>query len=426
MAAKKLETKKPEPKKAAVVRRPEPATKKEGSAKSQEIRALVAKMNREAKSEVLRTADEVESTYFLRRPSGVMQLDIDTGGGLPAGSFNTIAGPENAGKSTLLYKYFGMHQKLFGRESAIAAAFSEGQLDYFAARKAGWMVAVPDAVLDALARERALRGAAALTSEERAELKREVGTNLLLFGETSEQLLDRLLELIRSNLFGIVALDSLEGMVPSAEAELDSLEEFAQQAAHASLVSRFMKRLGPLFTGVSGANWTTFLATCQVRSNRKKSEVQSNIAKYIKDWSETVPRAVRHWRSINIVVQNGEKVYKGSGATRETLGKYMKWEIAKGKAGAHDNVFGEVEFLYDQPGFTRDLSDLILCGLKHGAIREQGGMLTLIRSSGQPDQFLHEVPNPETFIDVISKDFELELIVRHEILAAAGKTCLYR
>jgi RecA/RadA recombinase len=407
-------------KKAEAVKKTETLTK------AQKARALMHKMNRQANAPVMCIAEDVPSTYHLRRPSGIMQLDIDTGGGLPAGSFVTVAGPDNAGKSTLLYKYFGMHQRLFGRDSTIAAAFSECQLDYFAARKAGWVIAVPDSVLEAHQKERKLREVPPLTKEEVAELKREIGTNIMIFGETSEHLLDRLLEINRSNIFGIVALDSLEGMVPSAEAELDTLEDFAQQAAHASLLTRFMKKLNPTFTGVMGTNWTTFIATCQVRSNRKKSEVQSHIAKYMKDWAETVPRAVRHGRAINIVVQNGEKVYQGSKEARETIGKHMKWEIAKGKAGAHDNVFGEVEFLYDQPGFTRDLDDLLVCGMKYGAIREQEGLLTLVRSSGKPDQFLHEVPNKETFIEVLARDFELELIVRHEILAAAGKVCLYR
>lgn len=551
------------------------------SERKQMVKALINKINREAKSVVVRIAEEAPSTYYLRRPCGVMQLDIDTGGGLPAGAFSTIAGPDNciadtsfirfetrhkdgkrsnhkggtiktlykrfheesaiynfyapaindeghviqwpienvvhtglqqcfevttvggqriyctaehkffngnsykalkllkvgntifvhlnttkknlgskdkiksiraagamwtydikmrypyhnyiannivvhnSGKSMLLYKYFAMHQRLYGRESYVALAASEGQLDYFAARKAGWKLAVPDAVLEAYQEERRLRGVALLTKDEIKELKTEVGTNILVYGETGEEILDRLYDVIKSNLFGIVALDSLEGILPGAEAGLDTLEDNPQQAAHASIITRFLKRYGPTTTGISGTNWTTFIATCQVRSNRKKSEVQSYLAKYMKDWTETAPRAARHWRHINITVQNGEKLWEGSKENRKLLGKVLKWEISKGKTGTHDGLTGEVNFYYNTLGLTNDIHDLILCALKYGVLIEQGGFITLLHD-GAPDKHLAEVPGVDALADALSNDFELELAVRREVLAAAGKTCLYR
>lgn len=393
--------------------------------KRQAIKALMNKLNREAKQEVIRVADDVASTYHLRRPCGIMQLDIDTGGGLPAGAFSTVGGPNQAGKSLLLYKYFAMHQRLYGRESAVALAISEGGLDYFAARKAGWLIAVPDDAIEAEQQVRKFRGAPALTKEQVQHLKLQVGENLLIYGETAEEFLDRLYEVIKSNLFGIVALDSLEGLVPSAEAELDTLEDNPQQAARASIVTRFMARYGPLSTGINGPNWTTFIATCQVRSNRKKTEVQSHIARYLPDAVETVPNAVKHWRKINVTVQSGEKIKEGSGENKIQTGKYLKWEITKGTLGTHDGIRGETELIYEQPGLTNDLRDLITCGLKYGVVVERDGLLTFMRASG-PDKLLQEVPDTATMMSELQKDFELELALRQEILAAAGKSCLYR
>lgn len=403
------------------------AKKKEGAdpSKLAEIRALMNSINRKQKKEVIRFADDASATYYLRRPSGIMQLDIDTGGGLPAGAFSTIAGPNQAGKTLLLYKYFAMHQRLYGNESYLALAMPEGQIDYEYARAVGWRIAVPDEIIESWQEARRLRGAELLTKAEVAELKVEIGTNIRIDGDTGEEVLDNLYDIIKSGMFGIVGLDSLESLLPDAEAKLDTLDDNPQQAAHANIVSRFLKRYGPISNGSSGQNFTSFVSTCQVRSNRKRSEVQSHLAKYMKEWAETVPMAVRHWRHIDVVVQSGEKLWKGSGQNKVLIGKAIKWEIAKGKAGTHDGITGEIDFYYDRPGFTDDLNHLIMCGVKYGVIKEAGGLYTLVRSRG-PDPHLNEVPDLDTFAEEIAKSLELELVLRQEILAAAGKNCVYR
>src|SRR5690606_37891032 len=117
---------------------------------------------------VLVAAEDLSVNSYLRRPSGVMQLDIDTGGGLPAQSMVTIGGPPNAGKSTLLYHYYGMHQRLYGESSYIAHACPEG-LDYIQARRCGWVIPVPLNVIEAMQKEREESGEPLLTQDEVTE-----------------------------------------------------------------------------------------------------------------------------------------------------------------------------------------------------------------------------------------------------------------
>src|SRR3989304_6645923 len=91
MAPKKAETRQPV---AKIVSAVDPAKKRE-------VLAIMNKINREAKKNVIRFAEDAPNTYYVRRPSGILQLDIDCGGGLPAGGFTTISGSDAAGKSFL-------------------------------------------------------------------------------------------------------------------------------------------------------------------------------------------------------------------------------------------------------------------------------------------------------------------------------------
>ncbi|MCI0563294.1 MAG: hypothetical protein MN733_32860, partial [Nitrososphaera sp.] len=97
--------------------------------KRQKLMALMNKINREAGIPALRFADDDPNPYYLRRPCGIMQLDIDMGGGAPAGGLSTVCGPDNAGKSLLLYMFFAMHQRLYSRESYIGYCIPEGGID---------------------------------------------------------------------------------------------------------------------------------------------------------------------------------------------------------------------------------------------------------------------------------------------------------
>jgi hypothetical protein len=55
-------------------------------------------INKQYGRKVIAPVDSVHNVYYLRRPSGIMQLDIDTGGGLPSATAHMISGPDGGGK----------------------------------------------------------------------------------------------------------------------------------------------------------------------------------------------------------------------------------------------------------------------------------------------------------------------------------------
>ena len=187
------------------------------------------------------------------------------------------------------------------------------------------------------------------------------------------------------------------------------------------ILSRFMQHLGSAFNGVDGTNYTTFLATCQVRANRQKAEAQAHIAKYLKDWASSAPRAVRHWRQIDLTVMPGEKIKKQVNGVKTQTGKMIKWETSKGKAGTHEGITGEVAFEYD--GLIDQPTNILFSGFRYGVIEEQDGLLTLHRECGEDVDWTNI--SRERFVELVS-DTDNELMLRREILAAAGHKCTYR
>lgn len=390
------------------------------------LRSLMNRINTDKKYQVIAMADDVVSPYFLRRPSGIMQLDVDTGGGLPAGGVSMVSGPDNAGKSFLLYKYMAFHQRLYGNKSFLGIAPVEGALDYFFMRKVGVRIAVPDEMIEERERARKLRGGAAFTKAERAELKDQVGQVVVMAGKNGEDLLDVVHEATRDNIFGIIGIDSFTALLPEAYAKQETLHEDGRRASHATLSTNFFQRMYPFLIGMWGRNDTTIICTQQVRSNPKKAEAPGPMQKYIRDWAPAGAYGAKHGKMIDLLVWGGEKERAKSGQEKgQVTGKWINWETMKGKAGTHDNIRGDVEFSYET--LTDDLREVITTGIRYKAVVEVDGYLSLVnQSTGEVVPTLSKLAGIDRFIKMMQDDFNIELQVRREVLAAAGIECAYQ
>jgi RecA/RadA recombinase len=69
--------------------------KESASSMDRKLTAFENKWNKKAGHTVIRRGDSVPNTYAIRRPSGIMQLDLDMGGGAPSGGMIKLAGPDN-------------------------------------------------------------------------------------------------------------------------------------------------------------------------------------------------------------------------------------------------------------------------------------------------------------------------------------------
>lgn len=391
------------------------------------LRVLINKYNEGAEHKVMAFANEVVNTFELRRPSGIMQLDADTGGGLPAGCISEISGPYGAGKTFLALCYCLMHQKLYGEQAFIAYACAEGAFDYRRAVNIGLKISIPDEIIDQWNQERIQRNMVPYTQEEYASFKEKQGEFVIIRGNTGEEIMGGVLESVRSSLFGLIIVDSMSTLLPDADADKD-LDENNKKAAQATLVTNFINKVLPSFNGLDGLNYTTLLCLNQVRSNQERANAPSHMQKYIKQWASTGSFAAKHAKHIDVTVWSGEKLRKTIKGKDRIIGKVTKYELTKGKTGAHENTVGEFEFFYDNylPPGVDHLETVIQTGLSLGVIVERNGKISVLRpEDGKPTDIVNITGMP-TFKAMMGADFEFELAVRREVLAAKGIMCLYR
>jgi RecA/RadA recombinase len=404
---------------------------------AKKVASLEARLNKKPKmkgASVMADIDTAPNTYFLRRPSGIMPLDIDTGGGLPAGGLTYLSGPDGTGKTFLLYKYIAMNQRLYGDRSSVVLAVSEAAPDHFWMRRCGVLLTIPDKMIEERVSELKERGLPSFTKEELKSFRAPtVGKFKILRGATGEELLGAMLECFESKCFDIIALDSVSACLPEADAMKD-LDEPAKRAAAAGMVTRFFQHYLNGTTGYYGLNPTTVIFTAQVRSNSKKSEAQAHIAKYLPDYAAQGAWAAKHGKLIDILVKPGQKereVVSGVGPAetdrkkKVAVGKTVNYEIMKGKAGVHDGVTGEFDFHFEK--LTEDQRMILAAMFASGIANEKDGFITLFHPvTMTPLEDFKNVAGLDPIIDRMKADFEVELMLRKAVLTSVGVQCAYR
>lgn len=403
----------------------------QGSALRGELRAYKQQVNELTGRTIVGFASEAATTYLLRRPSGIVDLDAATGGGLPSGGLIQIAGPQSAGKTWLALQYLKMHQMIRGEafSSLWVCAEPTGGFDFKIAAKMGLKVGLPINYIPQLQELRAMRAQPLLTDEEIMVLTSKVGELMVVQAYTGEEALEAVLRGVERRLFGIIVIDSLTNLMPMANAGKD-LDEENKRAARASLITDFVNHCTPQLNKFGEVNYTTVIGISQARSNAAKAEAGAK-GKYMKDWDIPVAWAWKHNVMQNILLWDGQKIKKTYQKQDYIIGKQVHWSVGKGKFGAHEHVFGEYDFHFDdvcpamglRHGVDR-AETTIVEGIRFGIIREHKGSLVLVRAADGV-AFMSGIPNSAILKQMIDTDFGLEMYLHQEIMAARGIECRY-
>lgn len=388
--------------------------------KRKKIQALVNKINQDAKSTVMGEAAQMRNALFLRRPTGILQLDRDLGGGLPGGSIVAVSGMDGSGKSYLSQKICAMNQRLYGEDSSIYYCPTEHSFDHMHARKIGFKVSVPDAEIELRNRQRKQLGLPPFTKEEIRELKTQVGNVQLGYGRYAEELLDSVLAAAESNLYQVIVIDSVSALEPKSAAVKESIEDNSAQGGQATALKKFFLKYMPILRKFNeDPNATTLICTQQMVANRKKAEASPFMQKFLPD---SVPamgsHSMKHAKLVDILLKSLEIEKKEDAeGLKQAKHKTLRWETGKGKAGSHEGITGEVEF--DFKSHVDTFRTIYNEGVRMGLITESGK-----KSSVKGIEQLTKVTYKE-FVDVLLADVELEKKLRLTILHEQGIDCSY-
>jgi RecA/RadA recombinase len=360
--------------------------------------------------------DAMSSPYILRRPTGIISLDIALAGGFPAGGASCLSGPFGSTKSNLLWRMCGLQQRLYGNAFACAIAHVEGAIDYLYMHNSGFKISVPDGVIDDLNKVLRNERRPELTNEQVDSYKRQVGIVEVIKGDTGDDVLQGVLNANKENVFNIVAVDSISGLQSRFDAD-KTMDEDSKRAGAASMMKEFWLRFNPMMR--AGTNVTTTMLVQQVVQRDKANAGYA--AKYLPEWEAKGSEATKHYKLIDLTVYSGAQQKVGD----EVVGKAIHWKTAKGKAGTHDNVAGTYNYYWKWFG-TDEAGELLQAAYHYSVIMHFGdGLRVTDPATRQPIEPTCYKTDRE-IRERIWTDLTFEFFLRQEILKAAGVQCLYR
>lgn len=379
---------------------------------------VMTQVNRQAKKNVLKRAAEATNPFLLRRPFGITSIDCATGGGIPAGGITQIAAPEAVGKNALSHRVIAEVQRIYGDEACIAWVWLEVPYDKVHARINGVVVPSSDQDIELENMERAKRGLGPLPPDEVNRKRNSVGEFLIGDEGNTERRLQAVLDLIADNRCQVIVLDSIASVVSRYRVETD-MDDEPRQSANAWLLSEFQRMCWHHFANPSrgSMNTTSLIVINQVRANRNRRSA------FDREWTVGGPWAIKHGKLLDVTINRGIRIPADSSKPIE--GKWVKWEVVKGKAGCHEGGKGEVAY-YFKHGFDV-YQDVVSTADSMGLLVRHGMSRDLVKPDGEvvEDKLPWGDKGSELIKEIYQNDRLFETMY-YTCLGAAGVSCLHK
>jgi recombination protein RecA len=289
-------------------------------------------------------ASAVHAPYMLRRPTGILGLDIALGGGFHAGGEAEIKGVESSGKTLLAFQTAGMCQRIYGDQASILIGCTEILPDKGLARQAGFCIAYSDEEIEGYASLREESGEPPFTEEEIADLKFEIGTVGISVAANGEMLLQTLIDALefskddKNQGWQIMIIESL-GALLSSDAEEKEIGENIRIGGVAGMLTAWQNKVYPnyIFPRSDGRmQETTIIGINQARANFDSGLYGP------KTRAAASAHSFKHGMLVSLELSRGADIKDD----KIVLGKEVRWKIAKGKAGTHDGLSGQYNFYH--------------------------------------------------------------------------------
>jgi len=302
------------------------------------IKQLKDKINRDKRfgEGTILTAAEAAALKVQRFSTGILDLDIGTGGGYPEGRITIFVGHESAGKSTACY--IGAYQYLLKYPNGVVLIIDT---EYSVTPK--YLVDV------------------GFTQDM-------IERTLIVFPDSGEQAGDVMIEvlsLIEGDDNCLAIVDSIASMSPTAEIE-ESMDHQGM-GLQARLMNKFFRKLLPVMKqqlDMKNPKTTVFM----VNQIREKIGVM-----YGNPETEPAGRGQKFYASMKIQFRSGGFIKDG----KQPVGINVHFNVKKNKVGGTQGSVGEFAFYFrDYGNFTCGDIDNCTALRTHGVlcgIVEQGG-----------------------------------------------------
>jgi recombination protein RecA len=261
--------------------------------------------------------------------TGSLSVDLATGiFGLPKGRIVEIYGPEASGKTSLALSTVAQAQKAGG-----IAAFIDAEHALDPARAESFGVNMNDLYI---------------SQPGNAEEALEIVDNL-----------------VRSNAFDIIVVDSVAALVPKSEIEGNYGD--AQVGVQARLMSQALRKL----TGIISKSKSTVIFINQIRM--KIGVMFGN--------PETTSggQALKFFSSVRLDIRKIGNLKSGT----DDVGTRVKVKVVKNKLAAPFKVV-EFDMMFDEPGVISLAGEILDIGLAYGVVEKNGNTYTLNLKGKEP------------------------------------------
>jgi RecA/RadA recombinase len=377
-------------------------------------------------------ASELCTPYYLRRPTGVMGVDLALGGGWHAGGVVQITGAESVGKTYMAYRTGGQVQRNYGDESAILIVCTEILTDKTFARKAGLHIAYSPTEIAHFNDMRVKRGQLPYTREELADLGSTTGFVEYAKGATGDKLLDSVLNALEKRAFHLIIVEALGAMItPDQDAGDVGDRVFGGTAG---MLTNFMNKAYPLF--MRHAPDGSLLETTILGINQARAEMNNPTGRGPKTHAAAGAFAWKHAQLASIELNKGAPIWADAQHTKQ-LGREVNWNLVKGKAGTHDGKKGSYNYYHVPTDDPILWSNVVQNGATWGIdtvtdLVDSAKGLGIIQVSGSWLSWEHEgavmakTQGSEAMADILVSDPELEQKLRDQCLVVANLPIRFR
>jgi RecA/RadA recombinase len=371
-------------------------------------------------------AEHTFASYTLRRPTGILSLDIAMAGGWPAAAPNVLVGPDGVGKDYLLWRTMAETQRLYGDDFCGACYFTEFKPDKLYMKDyCGLQIAFSEDELADLDLARHAAGSDPLSAADLDHYRRQIGTFIPVYGISADHGFDKVFDFVETNYFQIVAVNSIGSLQTEAKEKTGSFEEFAQQRNEAMLLSKAMPKFSMYLNRrdeFSRPNETTLILVNQVRSKDAAAKpFMKGRVPQDKDNYKTASNAhaLKHHKAIELFMHNGARIIEEDTTPAVILGRKKTWELTKGKLGTHEGIKGEFSYFFGEGADV--YGDLLNTAVALGVIDQAGSWYSFDSADHK-----FKVNSQAKAQAVLRKEPEMVSEIRTLCFRTSGTMCRHR